>query len=153
VVGEKYILDFTSNYYAKCIWDHHKVNKRHHGVVNEVQQLDKNIEMTPVTCTRASYYIKEETYMFTLMVEGVEYVFLSRIIRELSTKSKLFFAREISISFPQIHRKCFNAGLHTFLFFIDLYWRLLVGLLCFSGAIIHQSPWSKFKFRKVMQIN
>jgi hypothetical protein len=114
VVGEKYILDFTSNYYAKCIWDHHKVNKRHHGVVNEVQQLDKNIEMTPVTCTRASYYIKEETYMFTLMVEGVEYVFLSRIIRELSTKSKLFFAREISISSPQIHRKCFNACLHVF---------------------------------------
>jgi hypothetical protein len=41
-------------------------------IVNEVQQLDKNTELTSVTCTRAFYYIKEEIYMFTLMVEGVE---------------------------------------------------------------------------------
>jgi hypothetical protein len=42
------------------------------GVVNQVQQLDKKIELTLVTCTRASYYIKEEIYMLTLMVGKVE---------------------------------------------------------------------------------
>jgi F420-0:gamma-glutamyl ligase len=51
------------------------------GVVNEVQQLDKNTEMTPVTLIRASYYIKEEISMLTLMMEGAEDVFFSIFVR------------------------------------------------------------------------
>jgi hypothetical protein len=48
-------------------------------IVNEVQQLDKNTEMTPVTSIKASYYIDEEICMFALMVEGVKDVFLTII--------------------------------------------------------------------------
>jgi hypothetical protein len=63
----------------------------------------------------------------------------------------LFFERNI---FSPIDRKCFNTYLHIFLFSIDLYWRVLVGLLMFSGAIIHLSPWSKLLFfEKVREID
>jgi hypothetical protein len=41
-------------------------------VVNQVQQLDNNTELTPATSIKASYYIEEEICMFTLMVERVE---------------------------------------------------------------------------------
>jgi hypothetical protein len=72
MVGEKHPLDFTSNYYAKSKRDQKHLTWCTMVVVNQVQQLDKNTEFTPVTWTRCSYYIKEEIYMFTLMVEGVE---------------------------------------------------------------------------------
>jgi hypothetical protein len=76
--------------------------------------------------------------MLTLMVGRVEDVILSIFIRELTTHTQTFFSREISIPSPQIHRKCFNTCLLIFLSSIDLQWRVLVGLLMFSGAIIHQ---------------
>jgi hypothetical protein len=53
--------------------------------------------------------------MLTLMMEGVEDVFLSIFVRAVKhTKSEQSFPREISIPSPQIHRECFKACLHVF---------------------------------------
>jgi hypothetical protein len=49
------------------------------GIVKQVQQLDKNTEMRPVTSIKASYYIEEEICMLTLMVDRVEDEFLTII--------------------------------------------------------------------------
>jgi hypothetical protein len=80
MVGEKYLLDFTGSYYAKGIRDQKHLTWCTMEIVNEVQQLDKNTEITPATWIRAFYYIKEEIYMLTLMVERVEDVILSIFI-------------------------------------------------------------------------
>jgi hypothetical protein len=85
------------------------------GIVNAVQQLDKNTEISPVTCTRASYYITEEIYMFILMVERVEDVFLSIFIRELTTQNQNFFFREKYLYL--LPRFIENASIHVYTFF------------------------------------
>jgi hypothetical protein len=70
-------------------------------VVNEVQQLGKSTEITPVTSVKASYYIEEEICMFILMIERVEAVFLSIFVRAVKhTKPKYFFERNIYTFFP-----------------------------------------------------
>jgi hypothetical protein len=85
------------------------------GVVNEVQQLDKNTEMTPDTLIRASYYIKEEISMLTLMMQGVEDVFLSIFIRELSTQNQNFFREKYLYLLTGFIE---NASIHDYSFFV-----------------------------------
>jgi hypothetical protein len=69
-------------------------------IVKQVQQLDKNTEMSPVTCTEASYYVKEEIYMFPLMGEGGEDVFLSIFVRAVKhTKPPNFFGGKNTYTF------------------------------------------------------
>jgi hypothetical protein len=47
MVAEKYLLDLTSSYYAKGKRDQKTFPM---GIVNEVQQLDNNTEITLATC-------------------------------------------------------------------------------------------------------
>jgi hypothetical protein len=50
MVGENYLLDFTStSYYAKGSRDQKTFNMVHHRIVNEVQQLDNHTEISPAT--------------------------------------------------------------------------------------------------------
>jgi hypothetical protein len=48
-------------------------------VVKQLQQLDNHTEITTATSIKASYYIDEEIFMFTLIVERVEDEFLTII--------------------------------------------------------------------------
>jgi hypothetical protein len=60
MVGEKYLLDFTR---VVTMQKAHGIKKHLTwcitGIVKAVQQLDKNTEMSPVTCTSASYSCRE----------------------------------------------------------------------------------------------
>jgi hypothetical protein len=77
--------------------------------------------------------------------------FLQLYSREDSSKSNQFF-REKYLCLLPIFIENASRLVYTFLFSINIYLQQLLGFFVFSGAIINQSPWSKFsKFQKVAE--